>query len=323
MSFTKLINGKMMPKHIYVDSKDAVFQIGPNEYIFELPEVIRANHLHDMYVGLISGTFPISSYNIASGANKIIILLTKDGVPDETLTITIPPGNMNLTQLLTKFNELMTAELASSSMGSINLAWSSFSNKVTLTAATDVKITISDQSTGLRLIGFTDGKSHTNNTNIITSDSLVDIRNTLSIFVKTDMVSSHVSTTDRHSRNSILAKIPVTVGNFESVNYTTTTPNILEVRRRSIKAFKIILEDEEHRPLNLNNMHWSCVICVYFSAKDPSAPPVSMEAQNFKYEDKKKPSGLLFDDITEIHQKYNIKDVKSRINVVEKNNVLV
>lgn len=324
MSFTKLLDSNMMPRHLFIDSKDSIFKLGKNEYLFELPEVIRCNRYHDMYVGLTSATIPIACYNIKDGQNQIDIKLEKSGTPTQNHSIVIPSGNYNLTQMLQKFDEVLTTEMASTPIAKPVLAWSSNSNKVSLTCASDVTITLLDTSTGLRLLGFTDSV-HGGVNNIVISDSLVDIRNTLSIYIKSDIVTTHVSTTHKHARNDILAKIPVVVGNFDSVNYTTSTPNIIQINGKSIKAFKITLEDEEHNPLDINSMNWSCVLCIYFAKVNPNAPPVAMSSRGYIFENNKKPpTGLLRDEIDDIYSKYNLKEVSSRMEIIEtKNNIFI
>ena len=317
MSFTKILDSNMMPRHIYIDSKDAIMKINTNTFLFELPQVISCNQYHNMHVGLTQACIPISCYNVRDGENQINILLKKDGEADETINVIIPQGNYSLTQMLTKFNDLLTASLASSVMGAILLTWSSNSNKVTLQADASVTIQLLNNSTGLRLLGFTN-KSHGGVNNIVTSDSLVDIRNVLSLVIKSDIVSSHVSTANKNAKTGILGKIPITVGNFESVLYETTTPHTIPIDTRSIQAFTISIHDDEHNGIDLNDMHWSLTLCVYFTKEDPNNPPVAIGATGYKYKNNNKPSTtILRDEIDVIHKQYKLGDIESRIKDVD------
>mgnify|MGYP003110242186 CR=1 FL=1 len=308
----------MMPRHVYVDSKDALLKINNNTFLFELPEAISCNHYHNMHVGLTQACIPISCYNVREGQSQIDILLKKDGETDVTLNIIIPEGNYSLTQMLTKFNELMLASLASTPMGNINLTWSSNSNKVTLQADASVTIQLLSSSTGLKLLGFSN-KNHGGINNLVTSDSLVDIRNVLSLIIKSDIITSHVSTASRNAKIGILGKIPITVGNFESVLYETTTPHTVPIETRSIKAFTISIHDDEHNSIDLNSMHWSLTLCVFFTKENPNNPPVAIGATKYKFENDKSPATtILRDEIDVLHKKFKLGDVESRISEIDR-----
>ena len=90
-----------------------------------------------------------------------------------------------------------------------------------------------------------------------------------------------------------------------------------------IVLFALVLQDDEHQPVDLNDMHWSCCLCVYFSKENPRTPPVALGATNYEYRNGETPTGLLRDDIDKLLKQYKIGEVESRMTEEEKNNIVL
>lgn len=309
MPYTKILDSDMPPVNIYLDSRDAKFKIGKNEMVFTIPKPISCNQYHKMELAITSAHIPISCYNIKAGRNLFVFKLTKVGEEETEIQIIIPEGNYSLTQMLTKLAELLTSSLAGNSKGNVSVSWDSFSNKASFTAQAGTIVRLMPTSTGARLLGFTPNKIHGGINNVITSDSMVDIRNIRNIYIRSDLADKNVAHTQVEQKNHIICKIPVNVGNYETQEYDPNHPQIVAVRNKSIKTFSISLEDDDHLPLDLNDMAFSLTLTIYFSQDKPDRPPVGLNPVGFKFPDGKIHQTLL-EYINEILLRYEVEKLR-------------
>ena len=309
MTYTKVLDSDMPPVNIYLDSRDAKFKIGKNEMIFTIPQPISCNQYHKMELAVTSAHIPISCYNIKEGRNLLKFRLSKSGETDEDIQVIIPQGNYSLTQMLTKMQDIITPLLTGSTKGNITISWDSFSNKASFTAQAGTVIRLLPDSTGARLLGFTPNKLHGGINNIITSDSMVDIRNIRNIYIRSDLADKNVAHTQESQQNHIICKIPVTVGNYETQEFDPKHPQIVNVRNKSIKTFSLSLEDDDHLPLDLNDMAFSLTITIFFTQDKPDKPPIGLSASGFEFPDGKIHQTLA-EYIDEILLRYEVQKLR-------------
>ena len=119
-----------------------------NDCVFYLPK-FDINSQHHIYVSVVSASIPYTFYNI----NKLnnLLSMTVNGVDT---SITVPHGNYNISQFLTKLQLLMTG---------FSITYDSITSKLTFTNTNNQNFVFNSQtSTIMRLLGFppkTDGTS--------------------------------------------------------------------------------------------------------------------------------------------------------------------
>ena len=114
-------------------------------------------------------------------------------------------------------------------------------------------------STSFTLLGFTE-KDHESVGNILTSDSLVDIRAITRIYIHCNLASEHTKDIGIGNKHDILGVIPVTAGVFGTIIYQPLNPLKIKLTNNHFKSFKISFKDEAGKFIDFNNIHWSLTI---------------------------------------------------------------
>jgi hypothetical protein len=160
-----LLDTDINPIQILLASDDYNHKLGTSDFVFILPDTVKATPHHQMRVALTSASIPVSFFNINGSNNRLdIIYETKKQ------TVILPFGNYNMGQFLTSTD---TALKAVGLTDPIGMTWNSATNKVTFTAQTSLEILPS--STCLKLLGF-EPIIHSINTHVTigeTNDSLI------------------------------------------------------------------------------------------------------------------------------------------------------
>ena len=160
-----LLDTDINPTNILLSSDDYNHKLGVSDFLFVIPDTIKATPQHQMRIALTSASIPVSFFNINSSNNRLdIIYETKKQ------TVILPFGNYNMGQFLTSTD---TALKAVGLTDPIGMTWNSATNKVTFTAQTSLEILPS--STCLKLLGF-ERILHGINTHVTigdTNDSLI------------------------------------------------------------------------------------------------------------------------------------------------------
>ena len=121
-------------------------------------------------------------------------------------------------------------------------------------------------STSFTLLGFTE-KDHESVGNILTSDSLVDIRAITSIYIHCNLASEHTKDIGIGNKHDILGVIPVTAGVFGTIIYQPLNPLKIKLTNNHFKSFKISFKDEAGKFIDFNNMKWNMTIETSFTKK--------------------------------------------------------
>ena len=213
--------------------------------------------------------------------NNTFIVLEDDGIGGfDTITITIPPGNYTITELLTELEgELDTNTLNSNSY---TLFYDDITNKVSIeyVGATSVSViieTISNGSTLNDLLGL--GKD-TNNIQTINNNTLTDQQITLSsgviytasyvvdldtksyVILEVDITSD--SYYDNDNQKHIGVHVPINVGRNEKQYFDNHEGSLLRLNSKSpLSSMRIRLLDEYGNQINLNGVNWSCELNIY------------------------------------------------------------
>ena len=148
-----LLDTDINPIQILLASDDYNHKLGTSDFVFILPDTIKATPHHTMRVALTSASIPVSFFNINNNNNRLDI--TFGGLSYSAI---LPFGNYNMGQFLTATD---TALKAVGLVSPIGMTWNSATNKVSFTV--DRTLTLESTSTCLKLIGFTEGITHSVN----------------------------------------------------------------------------------------------------------------------------------------------------------------
>ena len=145
------------PIQILLASDDYNHKLGTSDFVFILPDTVKATPNHQMRVGLTSASVPVSFFNINATNNRLDMVY-------ETVfhTVLLPFGNYNMGQFLTSANDSIKT------VGFANLptmTWNSATNKVSF--LTTSSFILQKSSTCLQLLGFTVGIDHKVNVSVV------------------------------------------------------------------------------------------------------------------------------------------------------------
>jgi len=254
----KILDTIYPPIQIHIRSDDYKFKFDSNDYLFQIHETIRNVDPNKYYMtaSLTSGEFPVSFYNV-NLTNNILHL----NYENADFSISIPRGNYNLGQLLSKIDLLLT-ELNFTNKPV--LSWSSIDNKISIIFVGDA--TIKESSSCLSLLGFT----KTNHTLIgggtLTSDSMCDIRGYTNLFFHTDLFSNGYASsthTDNITHN-VLARVACDAGAYSTIIFRPNSPHSVPIQKNAFKVFRISIRDFEGNIIDMNLMMWSATITINY-----------------------------------------------------------
>lgn len=242
-------------KEVFISSSDYKSFIN-NEYVFKTNNNTSVSNQYDMRIAIKSSEIPVSFYNINANNNRL-----KYSVNDIGFDIIFDIGNYNVRQFLEHLNTKLQAQAHSA----IQLSWDSKFNKIGMNGTQEIKL-FKTGSTCFTLLGFTE-KDHTSVGNVLTSDSLVDIRAITRIYVHCNLASEHTKDTGIGNKHDILAVIPVTAGSFGTIIYQPMNPLKIKLSNNHFQSFKITFKDENGKFIDFNNMKWNMTIEISFTKK--------------------------------------------------------
>lgn len=250
------------------------------EGIFRLSHQIKFSQspTKSYYMRLEDITIPKTFYDI-DATNNTFIVLEEDGTATatyDTLTVTVPPGNYTITELLTQIESDLDTN--TNNGNAYTLSYDDITNKITIefddngggSPSLDVIIdTIANGSTINDPLGV--GK---------TSPTLLDVPITLLnntpqemtytvdldtksyIAIETDITSSNFY--DLGSQSYIGATVPVNVGRNEKVYHEAHDGFLNLINSKGpIATVGYRLHDEFENTINLNGAEWSCILAIY------------------------------------------------------------
>lgn len=201
---------------------------------------------------------PISFYNITTNNNTL--LFNDDGVD---YTITIPPGNYTLSELISEIQTLMNATMA---LTVYTITYSNITQKITITSDGAGGITTIKQSSIIKYLGFDanqtipDGGSGTGNNvaYLISKHLKLQIAN----IVSNNLYSNDISNTTHVQ--PIGVNIPITKTRNEIEFYENNDGPLIKMSNyNSISSLNVKLLDEENNIIDLNNVPFSFEVIFY------------------------------------------------------------
>lgn len=246
--------------HICSDTGFQLFGEDKSDYIFDIDTTLRCPPNIYMTAKISKAELPVSFYNIHKN-NNIFRFRYEDLTLDKT--IVFEEGNYNINQFLS----LLNTKLQALGLNTITLNWSSLSNKLTLNTTSEFQI--KSTSTCLSLLGFTD-KEHVSVGNVLTSDSMIDIRGHTSLYINSDLMNDVYTYGGKgHNTNQCLARIPVNGGSYGTITYQPLQTISCPVRRNKLNKFRIWIYDQQNNYIDFNGMKWVMTIQIDYHRNKP------------------------------------------------------
>lgn len=231
---------------LHIRSKDAL-QLDSTlntNFSVQLVQAVESNEDEEIHAQMISAEIPYSAYNISSAVKNDTI------VYDTTSTLTLPPKQYNVTELLRVIN----ADVAFP----FTATHDKFTNKVTFTNSTGVSHILNwTSSLANKLLGFGEATDETVAAGASTSSpGMLDLATIHSFFVKSDLASGNVLST-RAGNSTTLQKISVDTNGFGIVYLNQQDFRTISVLQKpSISNITFRLTDQNDNLLDLNDVNY-------------------------------------------------------------------
>jgi len=245
---------------------------GHKFYTLETEIVARKDEKILLY--LKKGFIPFSFYTLSTSQknNKLDVSEVQTDNTTNDYTITIPDGNYNILQLLSKIKSLM--ETASTFDFVYNLTFDEPTAKVSflITSGTNAQKTILKFNSGSNklnsvdnVLGFTDSSDveFTTTTELV-SPFIVDMADGLdSIHVKSNLVGDNVLSTSEDGNELLIVPIDKEPN---SILYFDEGSNPFKhlISQSSIKRIELKLVDSNNNVIDFNNIPYTIILVVEF-----------------------------------------------------------
>ena len=216
---------------------------------------------------ITSAVIPLTYYGINSTNNTINITET-NGVTPKTYTATLVPGNYTSTTVVTMLNAILTAASLASGY---SLAWDcTFSTDTGLmtfatstagyTATINFASSTAQSTLGLPSTGTSTGIT---STTTYTAPNICNFIGPTEIHIRCGNFQSNVYETRVQTESIIMAIIPITANEFQTVVYMPAYPKIFGHVSSKIDSMQIYITDQFGNILNLNGFGVSIDFAFY------------------------------------------------------------
>lgn len=263
-------NTILNPEHIYLKSNEyTTLHNGSNKsYVsFELKNSIRVPNNVDAYVQLNSFKFTNSFYNINT-LNNIFYYSLSSNI-NTILTVNIPVGQYTITTLLNYINTSLN--------GSIVLAYSNTTFKITFSSSSYTFIIRSGTNDCLSVLGLTGTTTQSNNT---TSTKLINLSGVQVVYLSLPNIKLYSNSAKNSKTSNILESINVDVLIGSSQSYYNPTNTRYKIGDDTINFIEVKLFDEYNNLLDFNNTDWFLNISIIFVYKFEYIPPQLLDLNN-------------------------------------------
>jgi len=232
---------------LHIRSKDvAEDDVFNSFFTVNLTQPILASTEEEIHVSLISCEIPHSFYCISSDLKNNTIVY-------DSSIFTFPNQNYDINELLRILNE--------DDVFPFVVTHNMFTNKLTLKNNTASSHTINwADSLSTKLLGFEEGTNTINAGESITSDNIVDLATVHSIFIRSDLSSGNVQSTNS-GNSTILQKISVDCNPFNIIYFNDQdhiTTSI--INKRVIDHISFRITDQNNNLLNFNKVNYEFTI---------------------------------------------------------------
>ena len=264
---------KPPPVRIFLDSRNAVqYENGRTDQpFFAFPTPIQCPNHYDMNITLEQLTVPCSWYSVNASNNQFKFSYEEtDGATLITSTVTLTVGNYSGKQLATEVETKMNAV---SGVSGYSVTYDFKTNKFTIANATAYAhiIQFDNLNNPFELLGFVENATYTDKP--LTSVNVADLTGGRhSIVVKSNIIQQGTISSLHHNSN-ILARVGVDVPNSNILTYHNTQHIGCRIRGNPyIPNLLIKLFDERETEIDLNGLHFQCMILITFTPIGISTP---------------------------------------------------
>jgi hypothetical protein len=235
---------------IHLNSKFADNYINNNfcNCEFFLP-VIEIPPQHHIYISCILANIPYSFYNIDENNNKLMFCVNDVSF----YTITIPPGNYNVYQLISYIEANNTQ---------LKLSYDVITNKITFSHTT-YDFYLLSTSTCLELFGFKSSDTQlamTSYQSKLTSSYCINLQSKHCICVQVNYQTGNINISNKLS-NNILASIPVSGQPYSMIVYRNNNSGFRSnLYTNTLGYLNVKLIDQNNNTINLNGCHWTLTL---------------------------------------------------------------
>jgi len=227
---------------IYLNSTNAD-NINNNIYNFILPNLEIADENY-IYLSVQYASIPYSFYNINTINNVLIYTLNL-----VNYTVTITPGNYNITQLVT---------FLKSNMSGFTISYNSITNKMTFSHST-YNFTFLSTSTCQEILGFKTNTNYTSTTLSLISLNCVSLIPIKCINIVSNLLTYNINKSNPNNQ-SILCCMPITTQPNSIIEYKNNNNFRSNLFINQISNITIKLTDQNNNILNLNGLDFFLTI---------------------------------------------------------------
>ena len=290
--------------HVRSKDLDQIDDVYNSNFVINLKAPIQASPGQAIHVSLISCEIPHSFYCISSDLKNNTIVYDTDSV------LTLPNQNYDIDELLRVIN-------ADSSFP-FTATYGTFTNKLKFTNPTSESHDLNwNVSLASKLLGFQpSGYVTVDAGGSVTSDGVVDLATVHSIFIRSDLSSGNVQSTNG-GNSTVLQKVSVDCNPWNVVYFNESDHITTSVITKSvIDHITVRLTDKNDNLLNFNRVNFE--FALRFDVKDA---PVLKHIDSVAELESKKPKSLALDEGDDIDDTHPVEG-KSEIEHVGEQIVL-
>ena len=237
--------------------------IGNFEVILNHPVTLNRDRQYFMRIENVK--IPTSFYNINSNYN-IFRIIEDPGGADDLISVSIPVGNYNESELRATVSALLTTASLAFAGNTYTITYDSITGKMTITTnVTEFQVdSITNGSTLNRGLGFADAQ-YTSGT--ATALTLISVNHVTLNFLRYINIKSDLGSNNHYSQQNledIGVQIPVTEGRSTIQFYDNHNGYKAKLENRhSIKHIRFTLIDNSKNIVDFNGIDWSCEVVIY------------------------------------------------------------
>jgi len=262
-----LLNSAQSNQLLFLNSDLATETAGGTKF-FKLDSPLQARRGNRILCEVAEAQLPVSYYNVRNSNNIFSVTAQKasDSV-DRTVTIYIPVGNYNVTELVAELNSLMAAAVSASFPFTSTFSFDAKTMKISLvlsvTGDSVSSASVNSRTTCLKLIGFTGSESAVISTTVtFTGTNVVNLTHTMNIFVRTNLKCDNIDSTG--TKSGYIAKIQVTENFGEIVHYHNIESVKVQLANSYIDVLEVHLEDDDGDIIEFNGVPFHMTFAFFY-----------------------------------------------------------
>jgi len=259
--------------HVFVNSNQRISGTAGN-YYFNLYHPIRLkNQMNSFYVRIGSAEMPFT-YQLINSSNNVISFTYVRNITTSTLTITIPSGNYNITQLIKSITDQLTPLMVAGITW--NITYNRNTGLVTFGFSPpdiiNTVLTFQSISTVMaRCLGFNSipiGSFGLNSSVLLTINSTqnVNLSQVNSLYIRSENIKqlqNYESLVVKSDISDILAKVQITVLPQNYVMWYNDIDLRVKVANKFFDTINLyVTTNLDYDDLSFNGLDWSCRITI-------------------------------------------------------------